>query len=139
MGIIGRAGSKTAPTTRERERQHGLKRSKKKPFLVLFCIREITLRQKRKGIKESSSSAIREGFKKEGEKKKRKNLYSTLCKCPFILACIGKGRNQYTSMVSRLSRASNRPPMALRRIRVAKFLGPSSSAPDGGPRGCLVG
>jgi len=32
-----------------------------------------------------------------------------------------------------------RPPMAFLLMRVAKFLGPSSSAPDGGPRGCLVG
>lgn len=29
--------------------------------------------------------------------------------------------------------------MALRLILVAKFLGPSSSAPEGGPRGCLKG
>jgi len=29
--------------------------------------------------------------------------------------------------------------MAFLLMRLAKFLGPSSSAPDGGPRGCLVG
>lgn len=32
-----------------------------------------------------------------------------------------------------------KPPMAFLLMRVAKFFGPSSSAPDGGPRGCLVG
>lgn len=32
-----------------------------------------------------------------------------------------------------------RPPMAFLLMRLAKFLGPNSSAPDGGPRGCLVG
>lgn len=138
MGIIGRAGSKTAPTTRERERQHGLKRSKKKAFSCSFLYKRNNFKTKKKGNKRIQLVSHSRGFKKKA-KKKRKNLYSTLCKCPFILACIGKGRNQYTSMVSRLSRASNRPPMALRRIRVAKFLGPSSSAPDGGPRGCLVG
>jgi hypothetical protein len=49
--------------------------------------------------------------------------------------------NQYIS-TSRRSRDSKRtfsPPMALLLILVAKFLGPSSSAPEGGPRGCLVG
>jgi len=51
-------------------------------------------------------------------------------------------RNQNASTSSRLSREFIRKPnpsMAWRLILVAKFLGPSSSAPEGGPRGCLEG
>lgn len=49
--------------------------------------------------------------------------------------------NQYisTSRRSRDSRRTFNPPIARLLILVAKFLGPSSSAPEGGPRGCLVG
>lgn len=49
---------------------------------------------------------------------------------------------QKTSTNSLLSRAPinmPNPPMAWRLILEAKFFGPSSSAPEGGPRGCLVG
>src|SRR5205823_6438590 len=45
-------------------------------------------------------------------------------------------RTQKASISRRLTRASNmapRPPIAFLLMRVAKFLGPSSSAPEGGP------
>jgi len=47
-----------------------------------------------------------------------------------------------STTTSRLSRApinTPRPPIAFLLILVAKFFGPSSSAPEGGPRGCLSG
>lgn len=50
--------------------------------------------------------------------------------------------DQYASTNSLLSLASismPNPPIAFLLILVAKFFGPSSSAPDGGPRGCLIG
>src|SRR6266540_476052 len=53
-----------------------------------------------------------------------------------------KNNDQKASTASRRSRvpmSMPRPPIAFRLIRVAKFLGPNSSAPEGGPRGCLVG
>src|SRR6188768_78814 len=64
-----------------------------------------------------------------------------LQQCPVSDLQTERG-NQKASTTSRLSRASMsipKPPIAFLLMRVAKFLGPSSSAPEGGPRGCLVG
>ena len=79
--------------------------------------------KKLKGKKEISSQPL-------GKKK------CYLCPC---LSHVLQSISYQKASTSRLPRASKSPPMALRRMRVAKFLGPSSSAPEGGPRGCLVG
>lgn len=60
--------------------------------------------------------------------------------CPEFRRTRGHAqRPQYTSISlrSRVSNSPLRPPIAFLRILVAKFLGPSSSAPEGGPLGCL--